>query len=103
MAVDFNKLFRNFADVKVAVIGDVMLDTYWWGKVERISPEAPVPVVSLTKRDYRLGGAANVALNLKAMDANVAMFSVIGDDDEGKLLMNRFTQEGISTAFLLRS
>ncbi len=74
--VDFDKLFAKFAHMKVAVIGDVMLDTYWWGKVERISPEAPVPVVTLTSKDYRLGGAANVALNLKAFNAAVAMFSV---------------------------
>lgn len=100
---DFNELFIGLANLKVAIIGDVMLDTYWWGKVERISPEAPVPVVALTKKDYRLGGAANVALNLKALNADVAMFSVIGDDDEGKLLIKRFEEEGIDTRFLLKS
>ncbi|MEJ7766696.1 MAG: PfkB family carbohydrate kinase [Chitinophagaceae bacterium] len=102
-AVDFDKLFSAFAGLKVAVIGDVMLDTYWWGKVERISPEAPVPVVAVTKKDYRLGGAANVALNIKALQADVAMFSVIGQDDDAKLLKKRFDEEGIGTSHLLES
>lgn len=101
--VDFDRLFDAFANLKVAVIGDVMLDTYLWGKVERISPEAPVPIVTLTKKDYRLGGAANVALNLKSMNASVAMFSVIGNDADGRLLLNRFEEEGIETAWLIKS
>ncbi len=101
--VDFDALFDRFKGFKVVVIGDVMLDTYWWGKVDRISPEAPVPVVSLTKKDHRLGGAANVALNLKALDTGVAMFSVIGDDEEGKLLANRFCEEGITPVHLIQS
>jgi rfaE bifunctional protein kinase chain/domain len=101
--VDFDHLFHGFTRLKVAVIGDVMLDTYWWGKVERISPEAPVPVVVLTSKDYRLGGAAIVALNLKAFNTPVAMFSVIGDDDEGKLLVKRLSEEGIGTSHVLTS
>lgn len=101
--IDFNTLFAKFADLKVAVVGDVMLDTYWWGTVERISPEAPVPVVSVTKKDYRLGGAANVALNIRALNAGVVMFSVIGDDDDGKILMKRFGDEGINTSNILQS
>lgn len=100
---DFNTLFSGFTTTKVAVVGDVMLDTYWWGKCERISPEAPVPVVVLTRKEYRLGGAANVALNLKALDAAVAMFSVIGDDDDGRQLVKRFEEEGIDTSHLLKS
>jgi len=56
--MDFDQLFRNFSNHKVGVVGDVMLDTYWWGHVERISPEAPVPVVSLDKRETRIGGAS---------------------------------------------
>jgi len=100
---DFEKLFEEIKKIKVAVVGDVMLDTYWWGKVERISPEAPVPVVALSKKDHRLGGAANVALNIKALDATVDIFSVIGDDDDGKLLQQRFEAEGIRTEYLLKS
>ncbi|MGE5108447.1 MAG: bifunctional heptose 7-phosphate kinase/heptose 1-phosphate adenyltransferase [Sphingobacteriales bacterium] len=102
-AVDFDKLFADFSSIKVAVIGDVMLDTYMWGKVERISPEAPVPVVSLRKKDYRIGGAGNVALNLRSLNTNVAVLSVIGNDDEGKLLKQLFEENKINTDFLLNS
>ncbi len=84
--MDLEKLFAQFNTIKVAVIGDVMLDTYWWGHVDRISPEAPVPVVSFDKREYRIGGAANVALNAASLGAQVSMFSVIGNDDDGVLL-----------------
>jgi len=101
--VDFVKLFHGFSDLKVGVIGDVMLDTYWWGNVDRISPEAPVPVVALKKKDHRLGGAANVALNVKALSAKVSIFSVIGSDDEGIVLEKLFRDEGISTEYLLKS
>jgi D-glycero-beta-D-manno-heptose-7-phosphate kinase len=101
--VDFVKLFKGFSDLKAGVIGDVMLDTYWWGNVDRISPEAPVPVVALKKKDHRLGGAANVALNVKALGAKVSIFSVIGSDDEGTVLEKLFREEGISTEYLLKS
>lgn len=101
--IDFDQLFASFTTSRVAVIGDVMLDTYLWGKVERISPEAPVPVVALSHKDYRLGGAANVALNLKAMGARVSVFSVTGDDDDATILQKRFAEEGIGITHLLRS
>ncbi|MCE4563649.1 D-glycero-beta-D-manno-heptose-7-phosphate kinase [Maribellus sp. CM-23] len=70
--------------MRVIVIGDAMLDTYLWGKVERLSPEAPVPIVSVTKRENRLGGAANVSRNLQALGATPVLFSVVGEDDNGK-------------------
>ena len=101
--VDFVKLFKGFSELKAGVIGDVMLDTYWWGNVERISPEAPVPVVALKKKEHRLGGAANVALNVKALGAKVSIFSIIGSDDEGDVLEKLFRDEGISTEYLLKS
>ncbi len=69
------------------VIGDVMLDAYLWGKVDRISPEAPVPVVTVHKRESRLGGAANVAINLSAMGASPLLCAVIGDDRNGEELL----------------
>ncbi|MDX1938198.1 MAG: PfkB family carbohydrate kinase, partial [Flavihumibacter sp.] len=84
--MDFDKLFTSFSTIKVGVVGDVMLDTYWWGHVERISPEAPVPVVALDKRELRIGGAGNVALNLVSLGASTSIFSVIGEDDAGKEL-----------------
>jgi rfaE bifunctional protein kinase chain/domain len=101
--IDFGKLFRGFSDIKVGVIGDVMLDTYWWGNVDRISPEAPVPIVALKKKEHRLGGAANVALNVKALGAKASIFSVIGADEEGVVLEKLFREEGIFTDYLLKS
>ncbi len=75
---DFEKLFQQMAQTKVGVIGDVMLDTYWWGTVDRISPEAPVPVVAVSKKEQRIGVAGIVALNIKAIGALVSMWIVIG-------------------------
>ena len=77
-------IFRNFANQNILVVGDVMLDVYLWGKVDRVSPEAPVPVVACTRRENRLGGAANVALNLKSLGAKPVLCSVIGKDGKGK-------------------
>ena len=101
--IDFDKLFAQFNGIKVGVIGDVMLDTYWWGHVDRISPEAPVPVVALDKREHRIGGAGNVALNLVSLGAQVAALAVTGKDDDGQLLKGLFEQSGINTGYLLQS
>lgn len=100
---DFSKLFKDFSTIKAGVIGDVMLDTYWWGHVERISPEAPVPVVTLDKREYRIGGAGNVALNLASLGAQVCTFSVIGMDEEGRKLEGLLAEQQIHTGYLLKS
>ena len=100
---DFQKLFDAFSHITVGVIGDVMLDTYMWGKVERISPEAPVPVVSLQQKEYRIGGAGNVALNCRSLGAKVSMLSVCGEDSEGALLSDLLSSQGISTAHLIKS
>ncbi|MFH2143966.1 MAG: bifunctional ADP-heptose synthase [Bacteroidota bacterium] len=78
-------IFESFITKNILIVGDVMVDQYIWGKVERISPEAPVPVVSITSRENRLGGAANVALNIKSMGACPIICSVIGDDEKGKI------------------
>lgn len=102
-ATDFDKLFSQFSSVKIGVVGDLMLDTYWWGHVERISPEAPVPVVSLDKKEYRIGGAGNVALNLAALDAHVNIFSVVGSDDDGALLKEMLGKNNIHNNYLLTS
>lgn len=87
----------------VVVVGDVMLDNYWWGDVERISPEAPVPIVRLKKREARMGGAANVAMNCKALGARVTLASVVGKDHEGHMLRDMAEQEGIDTSLLMLS
>ncbi len=94
------KKFEEFNSKNILIIGDVMIDAYMWGDVNRISPEAPVPIISVEKRENRLGGAANVALNIKALGANPIICSVIGDDDKGRiftsLLQKRnITNEGI--------
>lgn len=101
--MDFEKLFKSFSGIKIGVIGDVMLDTYWWGHVDRISPEAPVPVVALDKKEYRVGGAGNVALNLSSLGASVSILSVTGDDDDSKILDGLFNSHKISTKWLLKS
>jgi len=100
---DFDKLFNQFSAIRIGVIGDIMLDTYWWGHVERISPEAPVPVVSLDKKEYRIGGAGNVALNLVSLGTSVTVFSVIGNDDDGIVLKNLLEKNNIHTGYLLNS
>ncbi|MCX6352143.1 MAG: D-glycero-beta-D-manno-heptose-7-phosphate kinase [Bacteroidetes bacterium] len=88
--------FAQFANKKILVTGDLMLDAYWWGKVERISPEAPVPVVHINKREYRLGGAANVALNLKMLGAQPILCSVVGNDAEAKIFKDLLATHGLS-------
>lgn len=101
--VQLRDVFDHMASQHVVVIGDVMLDNYWWGEVERISPEAPVPVVTLTRRESRLGGAANVALNSAMLGAQVTLASVIGNDANGAALIELARQAGIRTDLLLRS
>lgn len=91
------------AKERVLIVGDVMIDSYMWGNVTRISPEAPVPVVSVTKREKRLGGAANVALNIEAMGATPIICSVLGNDDSSKdfqqiMYQNNMDRRGIVTS-----
>lgn len=80
-----------------------MLDTYMWGRVERVSPEAPVPVVSLQGKEYRVGGAGNVALNCRALNAQVTILSVAGDDEEAVMLKNLLNASEIDTSYMLFS
>ncbi len=80
-----SRLLKKFEDLKVLIIGDVMVDSYVWGKVSRVSPEAPVPVVMRTHTENRLGGAANVALNVKSLGALPIMCSVTGKDENSKI------------------
>jgi rfaE bifunctional protein kinase chain/domain len=101
--IDFDKLFNSFSGIKVAVIGDVMLDTYWWGKVDRISPEAPVPVVAVSKREERIGGAGNVALNIQALGSSVSVISVVGNDAEATLLKKLLEKNQINTEYIIHS
>lgn len=100
---ELTDIFEGMDRLHVVVVGDVMLDNYWWGNVDRISPEAPVPVVALTRRESRLGGAANVALNCHALGAKVTLASVIGDDSEGNTLMKLANEAGIDTSLIMKS
>jgi D-glycero-beta-D-manno-heptose-7-phosphate kinase len=89
-------IFNAFNKLQVLIIGDVMIDAYMWGNVNRISPEAPVPVVSVTKKENRLGGAANVALNIQAMGATPILCSIIGDDDHSKTFLSLLKKQQLS-------
>jgi len=93
--MNLSEVFASFDLKRIAIIGDVMVDSYILGKVHRMSPEAPVPVVLKHKEQYRLGGAANVALNLKALGAEVFVCSVVGEDDFGKKIQELFNLSSI--------
>src|SRR5512135_1269916 len=94
---DVESLFNKAGSVCVLVVGDLMLDEYLWGKTERISPEAPVQVVEVTREDLRLGGAGNVVNNLVSLGCRVSVCSVIGADDNGTVLRHVFTGMGVDT------
>lgn len=89
------ELFNRFNHLNILIIGDVMVDAYLWGTVDRISPEAPVPIVSVKKKELRLGGASNVALNLQALGATPYIVSVVGDDEDGNSLLKMLKNQGI--------
>ena len=96
-----NKLLKQFSGRRLAVLGDVMLDEYLWGGVDRISPEAPVPVVQIKKETWRSGGAANVAANLRSFGSGAHVFGVIGDDGAGRKLCEILRADGIATEGLI--
>lgn len=98
-----DELFNDFRSLKIGVIGDVMLDTYIWGKVDRISPEAPVPIVSLHHKEQRIGGAGNVALNCSSLGAKVFVLGVMGNDDEAAQLEGLLKENSIDTTGLVKS
>jgi rfaE bifunctional protein kinase chain/domain len=101
--INYRKLFDSLNHLNIMVIGDVMVDSYLWGKVERISPEAPIPIVALRKRENRMGGAANVAMNIRAMGAKPILCSVIGTDDKGDTFLELLQKEKISSKGIVRS
>jgi D-glycero-beta-D-manno-heptose-7-phosphate kinase len=87
----------QFAKTNLLVVGDVMLDRYWFGDSDRISPEAPVPVVQVAKVDERLGGAANVARNVAALGANTTILGVVGEDEAGNRISELLRQSGVNS------
>ena len=96
----FDEISSSFSQKSILVIGDVMLDKFMWGKANRISPEAPVPVISIDKISHSPGGAANVALNLSKLSANVQIISIVGDDNESNLLEENLRNNSIKIKFL---
>lgn len=94
-------IIDRFAGLRLAVIGDSMLDRFLWGKVDRISPEAPVPVVKLDRETRKLGGAANVAANIRALGAEVVLFGLIGRDDAGTWMQELLDERGINASGLV--
>lgn len=97
------EIIEQIGRLHVVVIGDLMLDQYIFGQVDRVSPEAPVPVLTVLNKESRLGGAANVALNCRAVGARVTVASIIGDDAQGKQLRNMLVEAGIGTELLQES
>ena len=97
------ELFKSFNNLTALVIGDVMVDSYMWGAVSRISPEAPVPIVTVKSKEKRLGGAANVALNLQALGATPILCSVIGVDSDGQAFLDLLRQQRLSQKGILKS
>ena len=97
------ELFDSFNEKKIMIVGDVMLDVYMKGKVERISPEAPVPIVSVTESFSRLGGAANVAQNLKALGTEPILCAVTGNDDKSNELISLMLEHNMNTSGIVKS
>ncbi|MFI5211419.1 MAG: D-glycero-beta-D-manno-heptose-7-phosphate kinase [Ignavibacteria bacterium] len=97
-----NSIFKKSKKKKIAIIGDVMLDKYVYGDIFRVSPEAPVPVVDTIRTDYKLGGAANVANNVKSLDAEPVLIGVIGDDFDGRHYLNEMKNLKLSVAGIFK-
>ena len=100
---ELKNIFDSFNSLKVLIIGDVMIDSYLFGNVHRISPEAPVPIVSVSNKDNRLGGAANVALNIQSLGAIPYLCSVIGNDDKADLFIELLEKQGLPNDGILKS
>src|SRR5262252_4766245 len=96
-----DQILSSFAGKRILVLGDVMLDEFIWGKVRRISPEAPVPVIEVSKETFHAGGAGNVAANLNAMGAVPILVGIIGEDSAGDRLTRLLTSEGIDGSGLI--
>ena len=101
--MNFNTLFKEFNSKKVLIVGDSMIDAYMWGEINRMSPEAQVPVVDVTKHENRLGGAANVALNLQSLGATAILCSVIGNDEKGSQFQDLMKKAGLPTEGILNT
>jgi len=94
-------ILARFSEAKILVVGDIMMDRFIWGKVSRISPEAPVPVVLVEKETLLLGGAANVVNNIYSLGGHVSLCGVIGDDEGGQRILKELTQRGVDIRGLM--
>jgi rfaE bifunctional protein kinase chain/domain len=101
--LNISKLLETFSNFKILVVGDVMVDAYLWGKVTRISPEAPVPVVMQSNTENRLGGASNVALNIHSLGASPIICTVIGEDEAGILFKTLTIKQGMTSLGIIKS
>jgi D-beta-D-heptose 7-phosphate kinase/D-beta-D-heptose 1-phosphate adenosyltransferase len=97
-----HEIVDRFEGRRIAVLGDLMLDHYLWGRVDRISPEAPVPVVEIERETHSLGGAGNVAANLSRLGARPVLFSVVGRDEDGERLVRTLAERGVDGTLLTR-
>ena len=100
---NLKSVFDTFSSIRVLVLGDVMIDSYVFGSADRISPEAPVPVVEMKGKESRLGGAANAAANIKAMGSTPILCSVIGNDEKGDLFIELLNKERIDGSRIIKS
>lgn len=101
--IPVKEFLKKISTLRILVIGDAMLDKYMWGNVERISPEAPVPVLTLVRQEHRSGGAANVAVNLASLDIETSLATVVGDDKEGSMLIEILSSQKIITEGIARN
>ena len=100
---ELSQIFDSFDNMHILVIGDVMIDSYLWGDVSRISPEAPVPIIATSRRENRLGGAANVALNIQALGATPIMCAVVGNDESGQIFKDLLQDNNLSSEGIISS
>ncbi|MFH1577702.1 MAG: D-glycero-beta-D-manno-heptose-7-phosphate kinase [Candidatus Omnitrophota bacterium] len=100
---DLKKIIKRFSKARILVLGDLILDEYIWGDVQRISPEAPVPIVWAKKRSYVLGGSANVANNIRSLGASVCLCGVAGKDKNAEILLSQLKKQGISRDGILQA
>ena len=96
----FRKTIENFRNVRVVVAGDIILDKVVWGEVKRISPEAPVPIVEVSKEDFTLGGAGNVAANIQSLSGKAFLVGVVGNDENGKIVREEIAKKKIESSIL---
>ena len=97
----FKEILNGFSEKNILVIGDLMLDAYFWGKTERISPEAPVPIVEVQRTNFNPGGAGNVALNLAELGSKVSVLGVIGNDTNGDTLLGQLKKVKIDVSHVI--